>query len=319
MRPERALIAERMLANHCAELLRKGPGPEDLLPLLGRVGERLARRLSGALAPLLGGEAPPVACSSPRSGDLSSLRAGIASLAANSLLVCGPSAAPLLVSVEAEPVLRIVDRAFGGKGEAPVPLPKTFPMAAELMIGRIDALFASHIASAVAAVAESMGRAAGTAPDIAASRRDGSLAMLAPFPDRQPLAILTLEVDDGSVLPWLVTIAMPFTTLARLFGLPDPTPDPTGEGGSHAMVPTRHREARADSAPFAEVPLSVSAVLVDMAMPVAAIADLRVGQVLPVTVARAVPLRVDGHTIAQGTVGAVDERVAVQIVKAFHA
>jgi flagellar motor switch protein FliM len=39
--------------------------------------------------------------------------------------------------------------------------------------------------------------------------------------------------------------------------------------------------------------------------------------VLPVSVARAVPLRVGETTIAHGSVGAVDERVAVQITQAF--
>ena len=78
MRSERAFVAERPLASHCAELLRKGPAPDQLLPLLGRTGERLARRLSGALAPMLGGEAPPVSASQPREGNLSSLNSSVA-------------------------------------------------------------------------------------------------------------------------------------------------------------------------------------------------------------------------------------------------
>ena len=65
------------------------------------------------------------------------------------------------------------------------------------------------------------------------------------------------------------------------------------------------------------IALPVSAVLVDMSLPFAAVANLCVGQVLPVAVARAVPLRVGGHTIAHGTVGTVDDRVAIQITNAF--
>ena len=313
MRSERSFVAERALASHCAELLRKGPAPEQLLPLLGRTGERLARRLSGALAPMLGGEAPPVSASSPREGSLSSLNSSIARLAANSLFVCGQSASPLLVSIEAEPVLRMVDRAFGGKGEAPSPLPDTFPMAAELMIARIETLFASHLSAAISAIAgdtQNDSRVS-AAPAITVARRDGSLAMLEPFAEGVPLAILTLEVDDGGVLPWMVTLAMPMATLARLFGFPDPSP------GANAGAPVHHREALATNAPFGDVPLAVSAVLVDMSLPFAAVANLCVGQVLPVAVARAVPLRVGGHTIAHGTVGTVDDRVAIQITNAF--
>ena len=49
----------------------------------------------------------------------------------------------------------------------------------------------------------------------------------------------------------------------------------------------------------------------------AAVAALEPGQILPVSVARRVPLRVGEHTIAHGTPGAMDERIAIQITQAF--
>ena len=103
MKPERPFIAERALADHCPQLLRQGPGAPDLLPLLTRMGERLARRMAGALAPMLGGEAPLVSCQSARETDVDSLGRSVASLAANSLFAVGPGEAPLLISIEAEP------------------------------------------------------------------------------------------------------------------------------------------------------------------------------------------------------------------------
>lgn len=315
MKPDRAFIAERALATHCSELLRQGPGAEELLPLLSRMGERLARRLAGALAPLLGGEAPQVSCGAPREGDFAQLRGSIAPLAANCLFEVGNSGAPLLVSIEAEPVLRIVDRAFGGKGEAPCPLPETFPMAADLMIGRIEALLASHITAATAAIAGGLGGGGGPGAEpasIAPLRHDGSLAMLSPFAERADLVMLTLEVEDGSVLPWLVSIAMPLGTLARLFGYPDPTPTALAHG-RQALPAT----ASPTDAPFAGIPLPLRAVIVDMAMSFATLAALEVGQILPVSVARRVPLRIGEHTIAHGTPGALDERIAIQITDAF--
>ena len=316
MKPERAFIAERALATHCSELLRQGPGAEELLPLLARMGERLARRLAGALAPLLGGEAPQVSCGAPREGDFAQLRGSIAPLAANCLFEVGQTTdkmggAPLLVSIEAEPVLRIVDRAFGGKGEAPCPLPESFPMAADLMIGRIEALLASHITAATAAIA---GAVPGAEPaSITPLRHDGSLALLSPFAERASLISMTLEVEDGSVLPWLVSLAMPLGTLARLFGYPDPTPTALAHGRGQALPAT----ASPTDAPFAGIPLPLRAVIVDMAMSFATLAALEVGQILPVSVARRVPLRIGEHTIAHGTPGALDERIAIQITDAF--
>ena len=236
------------------------------------------------------------------------MRSSIAPLAANCLFGAGAGEAPLLVSIEAEPVLRIVDHAFGGKGEAPCPLPASFSMAADLMIGRIEGLLSAHITAAIAATA---GAAPGApAPSLTPLRRDGSLAMLAPFAEKAPLAMLTLEVEDGGVLPWLVTMAMPMGTLAALFGYPDPTP------ASGAARSTR-RLASAGEAPFADIPLPLRAVLVDMRISFAAVAALEPGQILPVTVARRVPLRIDDHTIAHGSPGTMDEHIAIQITQAF--
>ena len=122
--------------------------------------------------------------------------------------------------------------------------------------------------------------------------------------------MLTLEVEDGSVLPWLVTMAMPMGTLAALFGYPDPTPAASGARGPR-------RSASATEAPFADIPLGLRAVLVDMSISFAAVAALEPGQILPVSVARRVPLRVGEQTIAHGTPGAMDERIAIQITQAF--
>lgn len=306
MKPERSFIAERTLAQHAPELLRQGPGAAELLPLLGRMGERLARRMAAALAPLLGGEAPLVKCTSPREGDLSTLHGSIATLAANSLFAVNGTA-PLFVSIEAEPVLRIVDRAFGGKGEAPAPLPDRFPMAAELMVGRLEILIADHLSAALAVTS---GRALGASvPAITPLRRDSNLAMLAPFPEAQPLALMTMEVDDGGTLPWQVTFAMPIGTLARLFGY--------AEGAEMLSTGQGRAVASPADAPFSSLPVEVCAIIVDMRVPFSAIANLAPGDVLPVSIARAVPLRVGDATFAHGTIGSVDERVAVQITSAF--
>jgi flagellar motor switch protein FliM len=308
MKPQREFLAERPLAEHCAELLRQGPGPDELLPLIKRMGERYARRLSGALAPLLGGEAPMVSCTTPRETTLDSLHQSIASLAANSLMAVGDAKTPMLVSIEAEPMLRIVDRAFGGKGEAPAPLPKSFPMAAELMLSRMETMLADNLSAAVTATAG--GARGGQTPELSAIRRDGNLAMLAPFAESTPLAMWTMEVDDGGVLPWLITFAMPFASLARLFGYSD--------AGVVTMAQSAPRApADPSSAPFGDVPVSVSAILVDMRISFPTIATLAPGVVLPVAVARQVPLRVGDSTIAYGTVGTMDDRVAVQINQAF--
>ena len=184
-------------------------------------------------------------------------------------------------------------------------------MAAELMIARLENLFGPHLVAAVAATVG--GQKGASVPPITPLRRDGSLAMLAPFPADHQLAVLSMEVDDGGVLPWLVTFAMPLFTLARLFGFADASAEPRAPGTRPATQPA----ISASQAPFADLPLPVSAVIVDMSLPFSAIACLAPGQILPVAVARNVPLKVGDAIFAHGTVGSVDDRVAIQISTAF--
>lgn len=207
MKPQRDFVAERAAAQHCAELLRRGPEPAELLPLFAKAGERFARQLAQGLLAVAGGEAPAVECQPVRETTMADLAGTIAPLAANALLGAGIGAAPLLASLQAEAVLRLVDKAFGGKGEAPAVLPEKFPLSARLLIERLEAM-----------VAQRLGQALGSADAIRALRRDGSLADLAPFAPETRLAVLDLDVMEGMRGPWRLTLALPYATLAELFG-----------------------------------------------------------------------------------------------------
>ncbi len=297
MKPERAFVAAHAAAQHCAELLRRGPEPLELLPMLERLGERLGKLLAAALAPLCGGEAPAVTAMPPRELAGAELTDRIARLAANSLLLAGAQDSPLLVSVEATAVLRLVDRAFGGRGTVALPLPERFPLSAELMMARIELL-----------IVQRLGQAMGTEADgaVRAVRRDGSLAGLAPFAATARLAVMVLEVTQAVDPPWTITLALPFSTLADLFGHGERPPAPHG---------TRAHAANPAAEPFAGLPLPLTAMLVDMNIPMAAIAALEPGQILPVAVARNVPLRIGNKTIAHGSIGAQDDRIAIQLTQ----
>lgn len=295
MRPERALVAERALARHCPELLRAGPGPDELMARLARGGERLARALTTALAPLLG-EPPVVRCDPPRETEAEAFALAVGALAANSLLA-GPASAHLCLSVEAEAVLRLVDRAFGGRGEAPDPLPEAFPLSAELMIARIEGL-------CIAALAQALDLAPTAFSPLA---RAGALGELEAFPAGARLAVLSLEVTEAGGTSWTVQVALPTAALPALLGEVAQAPAPA----------TRSLSRHPAEAPFGDLPLTLSAVLVDTRLSMAALSNLRPGDILPVAVARSVPLRIDGQTIAQGQVGALDDRVALQLTQVF--
>ena len=297
MKPERTFVAERIAAQHCPELLRSpDAAPIQLAPALTRLGDGLARVLSAALAPLSAGQAPLVRCIAPRECTMAELGGAIAPLAANSLLTLGTPDMPALASLDAEAVLRMVDRAFGGRGVAPSPMPTAFPLSAELMIGRLEAV-----------VVQALGQALGLGNAVQPLRRDGCIKQLAPFADGEELGVLTLEVDDPGRTPWTVTIAIPRTALIKMFG----------EGERAAPKAARTGLANPAHEPFGAVPLTISAVLVDMRIGFAELSNLQPGQIIPVAVARSIPLKVGDKTIATGTIGALDDRVAVQVTQAF--
>lgn len=284
-------------AKHSPELLGKVPQLTDLVPALSLIGERLSRTLSAALTHLSGGETPLVRVGMPMDGTLGSLQSELEGPAAHTLLVLGPASLPLLATFEAGSVLRIVDRAFGGRGDVPETIPETLPLSALLLLERIEA-----------ALATALGLAFGGHDDLRVRpvRHDTSLRQLDPFPASAELLTLSLDIEDPGVAPWTLQLAFPVTTLAAATLPPRP-------------VLPRPRAARRGptSEPFASIPIEVTAVLVDMPIAMSRLSALRPGDVLPVAVARSVPLQVDGQTIATGTVGELDDRVAVQIGHAF--
>ncbi|MCW1383014.1 FliM/FliN family flagellar motor switch protein [Novosphingobium sp. KCTC 2891] len=296
MKPEHPLVAERPLARHSAALVRPGPGPADLLPALARASDRMARALRGALAPLLGGEPPMVECAAPEEMSARDFAGMVPGLAAYSLYGIAGSSARLLSSIDAEAVLRLVDRAFGGPGEAPYPLPRELPLSAELMVQQIEAVIAARLAEAAGLM---------QADAITALRRDSNVEQLQPFAPEARLAMLTLSITEAGGQPWLLRIALPFAVLADLFGQNDRT----------SARPAPRGPADPLHAPYGDLPLPLKAVLVDMALPLSIISTLEVGQILSVPIARSVPLRVAGRTIAHGSIGAVDDRVAVQLTQ----
>jgi flagellar motor switch protein FliM len=240
-----------------------------------------------------------VQCAPPRETVPAGLAGDLSPLAPKRLLCAGSDDAPLMVSFDAEAVLRMVDRTFGGKGEVASPLPEVLPLSCELMIGRLETIFAERLSRVMGAV---------EADEIRPQGRDCSPSQLVPSTGTCQLAVLTLTVSEPARKPWDIHFIFPLTTMAQLLALGD------------RKLSTRNVNAGpADPAaePFGDMPLPITAVLVDMRMAVSAIARIEPGAVLPVSVARSVPLRIGHTTIAHGTIGALDDRVAVQLTKAF--
>lgn len=303
----------RRSAKHSVDLLGAPPAIDELVPALSFLGEKLVRLLPAPLARVTGGEPPVVRIGMPMDCTLGAIQSEIETLAMHSLIVLGPKALPVLATCEAPPLFRLVDRAYGGRGAVPDPLPEAFPLSAELLLSRIEGALAEALAGALAGAQGPTGEA-NTDERLAvrSQRRDTSLRQLDPFARHTELLRIVIDIEEPDSAgdtsePWSLALAFPLATLAEV--LPAPK-RPRRRPGPRRTVPP-HAE------PFASMPIELTAVLVDMPMSMRRLSLLRPGDVLPVAVARAVPLQVDGRTIATGSVGELDDRIAVQLGQAF--
>lgn len=294
MKHDFAFVAERTLARHSAVLLRPGPADADLLHALNQIGQRLARSLRGALARLCGGRPPTVEIDAPVEVSVADFaRPG---LCAYSLYEATPPGVPLFGAIDAEALLRLVDRAFGGPGEAPQPLPRELPLSADLMLQRLEAIIATQFALALPG-------AEGARAALHPLRRSTDWSELPAGAAATRLARLDIAVSEGLGAAWHIRLALPLVALPALTGLAPGAP----------AAPRSHAPANPGDEPFAALPLTLTARLIDTRLPLRTISQLEPGQVLNLPIARQVPLLAGQHAIGQGTIGAVDGSVAIQL------
>lgn len=279
--------ATRRAAVHCDALLKRGAAPRDVAQEL----ERFSQRLAGALRPVF--SAREVRPLDARPLSASELPNHCGPVAANSLHAVGKGNVPLFLSLDVRALLAQLDRAFGGTGEVQAKLPAELPLSADLLARRLAN-------EAVAAVARELGIA-----DFRGDRHATSVAELAPFDPAAELTLVEFEIVPADGSNWKLTLAIETDALPGLFPQRAPARPKSAE----------ERKPTPNGAPFADLPLTASATLVDMSVPLHRLAGLAPGDVLPIMVARNVPLRIGETIIARGTVGEVDKQVALQITQ----
>lgn len=297
MKPQVAFTAAARAASHAAELLGRAARPDALLPQFERLGEQVARLLAPALAPLCGGEEPLVRVLEPEKLVEGALAGRIGPLAANALLAHGRGGDRTVLSIDARAVLAQLDRAFGGNGQVADDLPRALPRSADIFARRLEEVAAEAFGGA-------LGLPEGEQPRVAA--RDSQYRMLAPFPAGCELALLVLEIREagGQTDPWRVTFATRFATLPRLLGDRPRSARPRSTGPASPL-----------DEPFAGMNLPLEARLVDMPVKLSRLAGLKPGMTIPIALDRQVPLRIGQTVIARGTVGEMDDRIALQITR----
>lgn len=296
MRPEGNFIAERLAAQHCAELLRAPRQAANPLAELGEFGKQLSEVLARQLAQLCPGAKIAVESGEPVDLQPNTAQDRRGGPVMNSTVAIGPKDATMIASVPHLAVLGLVDLALGGTGkDCALPAGK-LPMSAQLMFGR----FEKALSEAIAEVLDLQGAA-----PVKFKNQNSAPNAFAPFAGCKR-TILPLQLSIADAEPSELVFTFPGVSLVQLFA--------DREKAAPAAAP-RSGQAVPNAEPFGGIPLPLKAILVDMKIPVATLARLQPGMVIPVTVARNVPLVAGEQIVAHGAVGAMDDCTALQLTK----
>ncbi len=294
MMPQHSFEAERPIAQHCAELFTLEVSNEDRDAELAAFASAMERVFASSLAPGLG-KGLAVTCGGAEALMPSALNKQIGKRAANFLLECGEEPMPLQLSLDFPSALLLTERAFGGDAKTKEMKVEALPPSCWLVLEQMSA----QLAQVFAAAAELGGEARFV-------RRHENASRLSAFGKGEECLQwpVTITLDSKAAEP--VEIALTIAVPAERF-----------ESAFTANVASANstEEASAQSGAAAFLPLPICAVLANLSLPVARLANLKPGDCIPLAPNREVPLMVGDVAIARGAVGTLDERVALNLTQ----
>ena len=291
MSPVETSASGRPVARHCVELMGRAAHSEASETRFDEASADLARAIAAPLGALLGGVRLRIACSPVENVAAHVLAERTGSLAGNCLLRFDEAGTHVLASIAIGELLTLTDRVFGGEGEVVDTLPEEMPLTADLVASQVEQLLSDAFAAALAPLAQ---------PKVAG--RSPSYARLAPFAVADECHAFTLIVSEPDRPDWVITLMADATSFAALFA-------------SQPKAPVTVKRSDPLAAPFGELPLALEATLAEMMLPLARLSDLKPGDTIPLALFREVPLKISETTFAYGSIGAVDERVALQLTR----
>lgn len=296
MKPQHDFVAERPLARHCDALLPPATPERDLVAASHAMGCDMAQELAPYVASIAHGGRLAVICGESSRANTTAFINRLGRKAAHCVVNVADNS--LLISLDHAATLALTDRAYGGTGDVPDDLPDSLPLSADLTLHQLQKNLCSGLAKIFADTAEP-----------ALSRRGHDLGQLDPFRGKAECVHFDLVVEQDGQDPWTMVVAASLPDMNRLIDVAASEP-------AHQQQPAR-APASPLAEPFGDLPLPATAVLAEMQLPLARVSALKAGDIIPLSIARQVPLQIGGATVAQGTIGSQDDRVALQITRSF--
>lgn len=292
-----SFASARPVAQHCAELTKRGPRPEERAEHVAAWTRDLASELSPELGQLFSAGKLHVTISEPEMLAAAQVYERIGAIAVNNLLRCGDSGETALLSLDMATAIALTDCSFGGEGNPPDQIPSQLPRSAALLVEQVAGMIAGVIALSSGASSTARG-------DVLV--RSESVTRLKPFPSDAEVALFAITLAQGAFAEWNLMLAVASDGLDAL--LP----------GMGVSRPARPRSAAAHdgtAAPFAAMPLGLEAVLSELEMSLGQLDRLAPGDEIPIAVPRELPLRIGDQVLAVGALGTLDNRMALRITR----
>jgi len=306
MRLGHAFDSARAAAVHCTELTERGPNPAEHATLMAAWRRDLARILADDLSPLLSGDRLTVVVGDPETLSGADALRRIGPLAANALIRCGSSGETALLSFDFATALALTDRSFGGDGRINGSATEVLPRSAALLVEET----ATRIAGAIArASLGDMPAPAGMTTRGEVIVRSESAARLKPFAPEEQAQFFIIEIANRQGSVWRAALIVAAERMVRL--LPG--------GARRPRSPRKPRvPANGVAAPFGALPLPLHVVLAEFDLSLARLQALQPGDLIPLAMARKVPLMVGETILAHGSVGTAEDRMAIRLTRFPH-
>lgn len=284
----------RPVAQHCPELTERGPRPEERAQFLAKWRRDVAREVAQDMADLLSGAKLEVALAEPEIARGAAVFERIGPVAANSLLRCGGDEQTALLSFSIETAIALTDRSFGGTGEAHDEPVTALTRSAALLVEQAARTIASAI-TRVSATSEQEG-------DVII--RSENAARLKPFTPSTKCALFVLSITADDGVSWTAILAMPIEELDHwLPGASTSVPANDDEPG----------ESATEDRVFGAMPLRLQAILAEFELSLGELDRLSPGDRIPIAIARDIPLRLGTHLVASGSLGTLEDRIALKV------
>ncbi|ASY43555.1 MAG: flagellar motor switch protein FliM [Pseudomonadota bacterium] len=269
-----------------------------MLSGLDRLGEKLGRRIRALVEPICGVR-PQVEAQDAQLLDFSAWSAQVPAFTSISIYRVAPLKGQVLLRMDAAMISTLVDCFYGGIGNRPLPPRGEFTPTEDRLIARLSESLLSRLV-------ETWSDILPLEPALIVRETGVGFAASAQPGDQMVVQRFMIGITRDQL--WPVDLVFPLAALRAvepLMGTRLPADDDQKDPVWQARIARRMRDIR----------LPARTVLARPNLSLAELMQLKVGDVIPVTISRSLPLIVGNRIVARGSIGEQDGRAAFQIEK----